>query len=169
MILIKIIIAIALYYFVFYLGGKLMKYVQSQKEKNTSFSSRGVILRVISVLLSASFMTLVILLIPFSFIAPEFAVKHSLSFFSIFLAFMIGVEVTSKNPPNFLLYKRAAIFIILLGLVFWPTVYFSAELLENAITPVVLFKETGMIEFSLYMIGLTLFSPTLVELTERYL
>ena len=164
MIFILIMSAIAVYHFV----PKLMTHVHQRKEKYAALSLQGVTLSVVSVLLSAGFITFFILL-PLSFFDPEFAVKHSLSFFYIFLAFMIGAEVTTENPPDFSHHAKAAIFLILLGMVFWPATYFAGRLLDTTFTSVVLFNEAGLVEYSAWMIGVSVACPTIIELTERYI
>ena len=156
---ILIVIAIAVYYLV----PKLMNYVHQHKEKYPALSLYGVILSAVSAILSSSFMTFFLLLITYLFFAPEIATKHALSFFSTFLAIMIGAELVSESPPDFSHHIKAAIFLILIGLVLWPATHFAAQLLDKTFTSVALYNEAGIIEYSALMIVASLTPPQLLN------
>ena len=164
MILIQITLLISVWFF----GPKLMNYVYEKKEKVSQLSTRGILLSGLSAFLAASFMTFFILM-PIQFILPGFAIEHSLSFFAIIFAFMIGAQLTSEAAPDIMHYLKSLAFLLVGGLFFWPIAYYLGQILDTNITSVTFFSYSGVIEFSTWMMGMTLLSPTLVELTERYL
>jgi len=139
---------------VYHFGGILMNYVHRQKEKTAVLSLRGVALSSASVLLSASFLTFFLSLVAYIF-GIELVSQVSISIFSTILALMIGVEVTNEDAPDPLLFWTVIIFLFLIGLVLWPITYFLFQLLDETFTSVTLFGDIGIIEFSVWMIGLT--------------
>ena len=163
--LLKIAVGFSIYHF----GGKLMNHVHERKEKSASKSIRHIILSSTSVLLSASYLTALLLLIGSIFSSSEMIMlEHSITFFTAILAFTIGIELTNEDPPNASIYLKTIILLSLLGLALWPMTYFLGQLMDSSTSTVNLFTENGIIEFSMWMILATISCPTILELTERY-
>ena len=161
MIFVRIIFAIT----VFYVGAKLMGYIGRQQEKYVSLSVQGTLLDIFSALLASSFTMFFLFFLP-SLIVPELKLPNFLSIFSVVFAVMVGIQVSMKGADDVRKYGKVVALLISIGIPLWPATYFLSQLADEAVYGLSLFNDDGIVQFSVWMLGMSLLCPTILKITE---